>query len=91
MRRDFVANNYWPSKGVEGSKLNDMYQKIKISEDKAKAANGEQARPKSESKAEGKAEREPRDKPKASEEGQEKVKAEATSAATNGEGQKAAN
>ncbi|KAF4307285.1 SNF2-related protein [Botryosphaeria dothidea] len=90
---DFVASNYWPTKGVEGSKLNDMYQKIKISEDKAKAANGDQDKSKAEPKAEGEA----RDKSKAIGGGQEKAKEKtkekakenATSATTNGAGSKA--
>ncbi|KAK7531920.1 P-loop containing nucleoside triphosphate hydrolase protein [Phyllosticta citricarpa] len=29
---EYVADKYWPSKGVEGSKLNDMYQKIAMRE-----------------------------------------------------------
>lgn len=98
---DFVANKYWPSKGVEGSKLNDMYQKIKISEDKAKATGGEQdkaktereqqnkAKPERETEGKVKVEPESQDKAKGSGREKEKEKKKDTSEKTNGETSKA--
>lgn len=86
--REFVANKYWPSKGVEGAKLNDMYLKIKVSEDKAKATGEEpdkgktsEQQVKAEEKAEVKSDQQ--DKAKITSEMPEK--AQTTSEKTNGE------
>lgn len=84
--RDFIANNFWPSKGVEGSKLNDMYQKIKISEEKAKTAGGEHDKAKTAGEPEHKLKSEPGSQEKGQGASAEQEKAKS---ATNGEEAKA--
>ncbi|KAK0659845.1 Chromodomain helicase hrp3 [Lasiodiplodia hormozganensis] len=83
---DFIANNFWPSKGVEGSKLNDMYQKIKISEEKAKTAGGEHDKAKTAGEPEHKVKNEPGSQEKGQGASAEQEKAKP---ATNGEEAKA--